>query len=250
MDVGPELPGGDLGLWRSDAGLDFFWPPTPGGASFYRALHRRPGYDQTDKFEFRWAGARVNGPARLLELGPGPGHFRRHIPPSVEWAAMGPDGPHGEYDFAAAFQVLEHLADPLAALRRLTRHLRPGGSVFIGMPVMEGWLARAKDLVLDAPPHHLTRWKEAGVRALVAAAGLNWVEAARAPVEPWERPLVAIARRAPRDRTDFGGGARRILAQVAAALRGPGPAPGPGATLVVRAVRAGDRRRTHRSRPE
>lgn len=234
VDPSAELAGVDLALWRSGADLDFFWPPTPGAPAFYRALHRLPGYDQRDKFEFRWAAARIRGPARLLELGPGPGHFRRHLPPSVAWTTQNAGAP---LDYAAAFQVLEHLADPQAALRRLARHLKPGGSVFIGVPLAEGWLAHAKDLVLDAPPHHLTRWRTAGVRALIEAAGLRWAESARAPLESWERPLAGIARWAPRSRTDFRGGGRRVLAQAVAALRGPGRWSPPGATLVVRATR-------------
>lgn len=173
---------------------------------------------------------------RLLELGPGRGHFRRHLPPELDWTGV-QEGPPGieHWDVACCFQVLEHLPDPLEALSSLTRGLRPGGEVFLGLPMGDGWLGRARDLVLDAPPHHLTRWTEKGARALVRSAGLEWLESARTPLESWERPLAAMAEHAPRTETDFGGGLLRVLAQARAALRGPRSAEVQGVTLVLRA---------------
>lgn len=51
--------------------------------------------------------------------------------------------PYGaEFDLVTCFQVLEHLSNPAAALRRMADWLKPGGLLYIEVPDMIGSLAK------------------------------------------------------------------------------------------------------------
>ena len=59
-------------------------------------------------------------------------------------------------DLVVMFHVLEHLADPLAALRDVGRRLRPGGTLILGIPNIASWQSRfagASWMHLDVPRH-------------------------------------------------------------------------------------------------
>jgi SAM-dependent methyltransferase len=79
------------------------------------------------------------------------------------------------YDAIVLSGVLEHLHDPLAALRRARGLLAPGGLVAIlHVPLFDSPEARAfgaRWLALDLP-RHLTHFERATVPRLAAAAGL------------------------------------------------------------------------------
>jgi len=55
-----------------------------------------------------------------------------------------------------AFQVLEHVADPAAFLRKIRTLVAPEGFVAIGVPNWRVWSWLREPL--DRPPNHLTRW--------------------------------------------------------------------------------------------
>ena len=59
-------------------------------------------------------------------------------------------------DLVIMFHVLEHLADPVAALHALARRVKPGGTLILGIPNIASWQARAvgsRWMHLDAPRH-------------------------------------------------------------------------------------------------
>jgi 2-polyprenyl-3-methyl-5-hydroxy-6-metoxy-1,4-benzoquinol methylase len=61
------------------------------------------------------------------------------------------------FDVAVLWHVLEHLRDPLAALARCRRLLRPGGLLVIAVPNYESWQARLGGrswFHLDIPRHY------------------------------------------------------------------------------------------------
>jgi SAM-dependent methyltransferase len=81
--------------------------------------------------------------------------------------------------FAEAFDVvnlsetLEHLADPIAALRCLTRALRPRGLLTIDVPNIQsasGWLNR--DRLMDVPAH-LHYWSGETLHRALELTGFN-----------------------------------------------------------------------------
>lgn len=172
----------EIGMWRSNVSdLIFFDPPVTGDTGFYEALSRIPWYYEEEKFEFRFARERIAPDARVLEVGCGPGFFGRHFgadryvgletsplarekataagldvrPLSVETLA---EREPGSFDAVVSFQVLEHVSDPANFLKGCARALRPGGTLLVSVPSMDGFMRCNLNDALNLPPHHVTRW--------------------------------------------------------------------------------------------
>jgi SAM-dependent methyltransferase len=82
--------------------------------------------------------------------------------------------PPGSFDVVTAFQVLEHVADPVAFLADLRRLLRAGGYLAIGVPAWRVW--RGLRDPEDAPPNHLTRWSRRSLSRALDAGGFTVVK--------------------------------------------------------------------------
>lgn len=84
----------------------------------------------------------------------------------------------GTYDVVAALEVLEHVVDPLALLRRLAARVATGGRLVISLP-NELTLQRRLGVLLGRPGFgghedpHVRHFDIAGARRLIAAAGLQ-----------------------------------------------------------------------------
>lgn len=100
------------------------------------------------------------------------------------------------FDTILAIEVLEHIPEPLEALRECARVLRPNGHLILTVPFMwpvhEDW---------RAPYYDYTRWTDRQWRAMCATVGLNpqivrpqggllavLCEGAKALVRRWPRP--------------------------------------------------------------
>jgi methionine biosynthesis protein MetW len=104
----------------------------------------------------------------------------------VQGALEDPDLPfeQGCYDLVVLADVLEHLADPAAALRRARGWAKPGGAILVSVPNVAHWRARltlargrwpAEDSgTFDAS--HLRWFTRASLAELLAGAGLDDVE--------------------------------------------------------------------------
>lgn len=192
------LPQGRVGIWRSPCGLVFFAPAEEGDAPFYEALYRRLDAGGRvraagrDRAEYPHAAARIRPGDAVLEVGAGAGAFARVIP-GARYVGLDPNpGAHaaadarvraesladhaaghaGAYDAACAFQVIEHVADPLRLASDMVRCLRPGGLLVLGAPIWPSAMTAIPDFVLNAPPHHLSWWSEGAMRALAGRLGL------------------------------------------------------------------------------
>lgn len=247
--------------------LDFSDPLEEAGPSFYdsHALYTGPEALCASRHLLNWDQRRflADAPAaggRLLDVGCGTGQFLAAarcrgyhvagIDPSriqVEWSRrrFGLMDVHVlsveefarraplPFDIVTAFQVLEHVADPLAFLGTVRRLLVPGGHVALGVPCRGGW--RALRDPLDMPPNHLTRWSAVAIHRALAAAGFDtlWVHEHRSAYNFMLRHVrLGVLRRLMR---------RAVAGPTVDAAPGDGPAgPGrdhlPSATLLALAV--------------
>lgn len=83
--------------------------------------------------------------------------------------------PEAAFDLVTLLQVLEHLPDPVAALRRLRALLRPGGTAVLAVPNADSWEARLTGPAwfhLDVP-RHLVHFSPRGLRRLLVREGLH-----------------------------------------------------------------------------
>lgn len=85
------------------------------------------------------------------------------------------------FDVICLFDVLEHLEDPVAVIRRLGNLLAPGGSVVFTVPGSQRW-PPLFDPHVDSPPHHLTLWTSQSVEKCISAANLRLSAVMRSPL--------------------------------------------------------------------
>jgi SAM-dependent methyltransferase len=78
------------------------------------------------------------------------------------------------WDAITLWNVLEHLPDPLAALRRLRQLLRRGGFIYITVPLCDSWDARLCGAYWCGweLPRHFYAFERASLWRLIDAAGL------------------------------------------------------------------------------
>jgi len=79
----------------------------------------------------------------------------------------------GSLDVVTAFQVMEHVADPVAFIRDARALLVPGGYLAVGVPNWRVWQIFRE--WLDHPPHHLTRWSRTSLRKALELGGFEIV---------------------------------------------------------------------------
>jgi SAM-dependent methyltransferase len=143
---------------------------------------RKPGYHRPNKAEFKIAAHHVPSGARVLEVGAGVGYFSTHLQnPDYTGLEFNADavaeatsnGRHGlvadihdfalkhpeSFDVTCAFQVLEHVADPLGMISAMVAVTPPGGRIILATPNASAYISRCRD-VLSAPPHHVTWWED------------------------------------------------------------------------------------------
>lgn len=132
-------------------------------------------------------------PARVLEVGCGPGGNLGMLSAFGEVSAVEPDAasrayaaersgadvrggllPDGlpdfgaPFDLVAAFDVIEHVDDDKGAVGALGRSIKPGGFLVATVPA-NAWMWSEH----DAAHHHKRRYRLADFRALVDGAGLT-----------------------------------------------------------------------------
>jgi len=93
-----------------------------------------------------------------------------------------------------AFQVLEHVPEPLDYLRSFGRALRPGGLVCMAVPNPGRIEANEQNgLILDMPPCHITRFTIQGVSALARQAGFELIHSEIEPLvyRAWFREFLS-----------------------------------------------------------
>lgn len=102
------------------------------------------------------------------------------------------------FDAACAFHVLEHLATPLDALRRIRSALRSGGTLFVEVPNIDSFAARRAGAAWGAlePLHHVGHYSPRSLEALLDTAGYETVHLETVPFFSYLRPAAAVTPRA------------------------------------------------------
>jgi SAM-dependent methyltransferase len=87
----------------------------------------------------------------------------------IEFHARMNDVPDGSADVVLCHQTLEHLLEPVAALRELARIVRPGGRLILHVP----WEVERRYAHFDPqePNHHLYHWNAQNLGNLVTVLG-------------------------------------------------------------------------------
>lgn len=149
---------------------------------------------------------RVGHPLAVAEIGVHTGQmleFVKSAPPGVTWSRWtavdavmltgklkkaGYDDFHeanledpafalpGAYDTAILLHVLEHLFKPEAALKKIASHIKPGGSLIGGFPVVPDFLAGIRERQVRrvaAPMGHVSVFSPGRVRRMAREAGLE-----------------------------------------------------------------------------
>ena len=178
--------GSELSLYESDTGLMFFDPRIEGDDAFYRQFYKIHKVQKLlDSFplerrEYVQAASWVKANDRVLDVGCGQGQFAKHImqaqytgldlysvdeeqknesvPDVLKESAWQHARRHPSltYDVVTAFQVLEHVANPLAFTQTLCSLLRPGGILILSAPLHPSPQTALPNYLLNFPPHHLT----------------------------------------------------------------------------------------------
>lgn len=77
----------------------------------------------------------------------------------------------GRYDRVLMLDVLEHIPEPAGFVRAALRHLRPGGTLFVGVPACMALFS-----VYDRAAGHLRRYSRASLAAELSAGGARVVD--------------------------------------------------------------------------
>ena len=85
--------------------------------------------------------------------------------------------PSGEDSVVTAFQVIEHVEQPMELARDMQRCVAPGGVLILAGPTWPSVPARVPNTKMNAPPHHLGRASPAAFRSLASRLGLEVIEA-------------------------------------------------------------------------
>ncbi|MFO1418002.1 MAG: class I SAM-dependent methyltransferase [Methylotetracoccus sp.] len=199
-----------IGLYESPCGLVYFSPAIAGDEAFYDAFYSRVGMHEllnahgAERAEFIAAARHAASGARILDVGCGRGGFAEHVP-NAEYHGLDPYAPTdadpriirarledhaslypGHYDLVTAFQVIEHLPDPLGFAGAMLKTLKPGGLLILCAPLHPSATTAIPNFLLNAPPHHLSWWNREAFAALAETLGLELIELEELPASPHE----------------------------------------------------------------
>jgi SAM-dependent methyltransferase len=108
----------------------------------------------------------------------------------VEQAGIGPES----FDVVCAWHVLEHLAEPRAALAKLHAALRPGGHLLLEVPNIESVYARRRGEAwfnLD-PEHHVGHYARRSLQLVLERSGFDVLGMETFPALGYVRPGRAL----------------------------------------------------------
>jgi SAM-dependent methyltransferase len=244
------LPPGRYQMLRCAAcALEFAHPPVAPPGEWYGALYGVADLYPAARWEYGVVLNALQSADTVLDHGCGSGHFLSLAAPRVQ-RAMGVDFSAAGVAAVQARGIEAHLAPAQAdtpLLRRslssaprhvtafhVLEHLPRPADLFdlargLGTADVQLWVAVPSDRrasrrhgevdALDAPPHHLTRWNAASLRALGTGCGWQLRELLYEPL-PWRLQVWEAGRRSPVVSTfdTWPTPLRRVFSRIAALL--------------------------------
>jgi SAM-dependent methyltransferase len=192
-------------LCEDSSGLKQWFPSVPGDSKFYQDLSDLSWYYSKNKPEFDVAIPLINDQS-VLEIGCGfgffadLGSFNSYIGLELNSAAVsvainkGLDvrkQPFEDYSLlnpasveaVCSFQVLEHLPDPSSYFIAAYHVLVGGGLLITSVPSESSFVGCLHNNILNAPPHHLTRWSDEALTNYPKQFGFECIDLIHLPVE-------------------------------------------------------------------
>jgi len=156
-----------------------------GGGAFLQRMHHRG-----------WQVLGVDASAAVV------GRIRDELGlPAVAGDLASPELRPESFDAVTMLQSLEHVHDPLEALRQARKLLAPGGRVYVSVPNIDGlpfrWFGPAW-FGLDLP-RHLVHFSPATLKRMVAAAGFRPLRLRMVRHSSWMKQSALAARRTGRN---------------------------------------------------
>lgn len=91
---------------------------------------------------------------------------------------------HKDFSAYSLWHVLEHLEEPLKSLQAIHDNSADGAQLVIGVPSDRFYLShRSSKVILNYPPHHLTKWNATSLEAVGKGSGWRLDRIAYEPVE-------------------------------------------------------------------
>jgi 2-polyprenyl-3-methyl-5-hydroxy-6-metoxy-1,4-benzoquinol methylase len=199
----------EIAIYECEAtGYRFFYPFTlEGKEALYRTIEDFEWTYQDSKWEHEKALHHIPQNAAVLDVGCGRGAFlvkaldrtrnvtgielnrsaasvaqERGIPVVESLVGDHAKDRPSAYDVVTAFQVLEHIADPMTFLRDCIACLKEGGLLIIGVPNNAGFQRFAPDNILNQPPHHVGLWTPRSLAALADVLPIKTVSIEEEPL--------------------------------------------------------------------
>jgi 2-polyprenyl-3-methyl-5-hydroxy-6-metoxy-1,4-benzoquinol methylase len=186
--------------------LEFFSPQIAGSSDFYERLSRNnTWYYEENKWEFDEAIQRLSKNQQietLLEIGCGKGfflqklfHFSKTLGIDINRDAVEICRNKGlnvsleriesiehKFDAIVSFEVLEHISNAKDFITNICKLLSPGGTLILAVPNPESYLREFEYILLDMPPHHLTKWSKRTFYYMASQFGLEIVGIVNEPL--------------------------------------------------------------------
>lgn len=187
IDITEELHGyKEICLYEcNQTKLKFFVPfDVAGSNNLYEKLQKNDWYYMPHKWEHDIAIQDLKGCQKVLEIGCGRGDFVRRLCQDLKLFAQGIElnttaaayaqtknipvsninlyelinEQKSYFDAICTFQVLEHISEPKKFIEAMIKLLRPGGKLIMAVPNSESFPKYSDSVLLDQPPHHMTKW--------------------------------------------------------------------------------------------
>lgn len=181
VDISREFQSEEISLYENESkNFFFFYPFKSGSSAFYDNLAQDSYYNSV-KEEFAFAAKYVSPKLSVLDVGCGWGAFRDYVPQAIYKGLEFSQKSISKclekridvssktiqelaqkdlsYDIVTAFQVLEHVEDPVGFTALLKKVTKENGLIIISVPNVDSSVV-LENKPLNFPPHHITWWSK------------------------------------------------------------------------------------------